>query len=77
MVTMGEERLRAGDICAWPKGVTNGHHLINESDADCVFVAIGAGDRNGSGGYSDIDMHFTAEGYFRKDGTPYDTKRVK
>lgn len=66
----GRTVLRPGDVCAWAKGVTNGHHLINESDADCSFVAISAGDRNGTGAYPDIDMTFSSEGYFRKDGTP-------
>ena len=67
----GRTTLRPGDCAAWPKGSTNGHHLINESAADAVFVVIGGGERTG-GGYSDIDMLFTAEGgYVRKDGTPY------
>ena len=67
----GRTVLYPGDICAWPKGVTNGHHLVNESGADCVFVAISAGNPEGSGGYSDIDMLFRGDGYFRRDGTPY------
>lgn len=67
----GRTVLRAGDICAWPKGVANGHHLINESAADCVFVAISAGDSDGRGTYSDIDMKFSGDGYFHKDGTAY------
>jgi uncharacterized cupin superfamily protein len=71
----GRTLLRAGDICAWPKGDTNGHHLINESHADCSFVAISAGNKDGSGGYSDIDMLFDANGYKRKDGTPYEARR--
>lgn len=72
----GRTVLRAGDICAWPKGVENGHHLINESEADCCFVAISGGPRTG-GGYSDIDMMFTADDrYVRKDGTEYEKKRV-
>lgn len=66
----GRTVLRPGDICVWPKGVQNGHHIINESDAACCFVAISGGERT-TGGYSDIDMIFTAEGYFRKDGTAY------
>lgn len=72
----GETIMRPGDCAAWPKGNTNGHHLINRSDTDCCFVAIGAGPRTG-GGYSDIDMMFTADNrYIRKDGTEYDAKRV-
>ncbi len=70
----GETVMRAGDIAAFPKGVRNGHHLINRSsDADCVFVALSGGTRTG-GGYADIDMLFTTDDrYIRKDGTPYET----
>ncbi len=72
----GRTSLAPGDIVSWPAGQINGHHLINESNADCRFLVIGAGDQEG-GGYSDIDMFFTPEGaYVHKDGTPYPTKRV-
>lgn len=67
----GETILRAGDCAAFPKGERNGHHLQNRSESDCVFIAIGAGDRSLGGDYPDIDMRFTAEGYEHKDGTPY------
>jgi uncharacterized cupin superfamily protein len=67
----GRTILRAGDIAAWPKGTGNGHHLRNESDSDCSFVVVGGGTNTG-GGYSDIDMLFTADNrYVQKDGTPY------
>jgi uncharacterized cupin superfamily protein len=67
----GRTILRAGDCAAWPKGITKGHNLINESDEDCVFIAVGGG-KNTGGGYSDIDMMWTAEVRFaHKDGTPY------
>lgn len=65
--------LRPGDICAWAADVDNGHHLINESDVDCSFVAVSAGPDNG-GSYPDIDMIWDAENnYRRKDGTLYDS----
>jgi len=71
----GRTILRRGDCAAWPKGTGNGHHLINESAADCVFVVVGGGTNTG-GGYSDIDMLFTPDGkYTHKDGTPYDAQR--
>jgi uncharacterized cupin superfamily protein len=73
----GRTVLRPGDICAWAKGVTDGHHLVNESEADCSFIAVSAGNKDGSGGYSDIDMMFDADGYFHKDGTPYATERLR
>lgn len=72
----GSTILRAGDCAAWPKGTGNGHHLRNESTEDCAFIVVGGGANTG-GGYSDIDMLFTPDGrYTRKDGTPYEAKRV-
>ncbi|MDE2404922.1 MAG: cupin domain-containing protein [Sphingomonadales bacterium] len=71
----GRTVLRAGDIATWAAGVRDGHHLINESDAPCVFLAISAGESAG-GGYSDIDMLFTADNrYVHRDGTPYPEAR--
>lgn len=68
----GETEVGAGDVLAWPKGVRNGHCLINRSDAPCTFVAISAGPSASSGGYSDIDMIWTEDGRFcRRDGTEY------
>ena len=67
----GETEVKAGDVLAWPKGVRNGHHLVNRSDSRCSFIAISAGP-NGSGGYSDVDMMWTADGRFcRSDGSEY------
>ena len=67
----GRTMLRPGDCAAWPKGNTNGHHLINESGSDCTFIVVGGGTNTG-GGYSDIDLSFTPDSkYVHKDGTPY------
>lgn len=63
--------LKAGDIAAFPKAVENGHVLINESDRDCIFVAVGrpaASDCH----YPDIDMHlFNGTGFRKKDGSEF------
>ena len=73
----GETPVRAGDVLAFPAGEANGHHLHNRSADPCVFIAISAGSREAdSGEYSDIDMVFDPQGYARKDGTRYDTKRL-
>lgn len=72
----GETFMRAGDIAAWPAAATNGHHLVNRSELDCSFIAIGSGDRAKGGGYSDIDMIFDEAGYYHKDGTPYPATRL-
>lgn len=72
----GEQAMRAGECAAFPKGDRNGHHLQNRSDADCVFIVVGAG-RSEGGDYPDIDMRFTAEGaYVHNDGQPYEAKRA-
>ena len=67
----GRHTMRPGDVAAFPKGVENGHVLINESAQDCVFIAIGrpaASDCH----YPDIDMHlFNGTGFRRKDGSPF------
>jgi uncharacterized cupin superfamily protein len=72
----GEHVLRPGDCAAFPKNDGNGHHVVNRSTNDCLFVVVGAGPQMG-GDYPDIDMRFTAEGgYVRKDGAPYAAQRV-
>jgi uncharacterized cupin superfamily protein len=68
----GETVMRAGDCAVFPKGVANGHHLVNRSGAPCTFVAIGkpaASDCH----YPDIDLHLDGptQRYKRKDGTEY------
>ncbi|HST35896.1 MAG TPA: cupin domain-containing protein [Allosphingosinicella sp.] len=68
----GETPMRPGDVAAFPKGVANGHHLVNRSDAPCVFVAVGkpaASDCH----YPDVDMHLdAASGAFtHKDGSSF------
>ena len=72
----GETLLHAGDCAAWPAGARNGHHLVNRGDADCLFLCVSAGDRTAGGGYSDIDMIFTEQGYQHRDGTPYPARRT-
>lgn len=67
----GRASLRAGDIAVFPKGERNGHHLVNESGADCVFVAIGRPPQ-GPCSYPDIDMQYNGDtGFTRKDGSAF------
>ena len=66
-----ETVLRPGDCAAFPKGVPNGHHLVNRSDAPCTFIAVGK-PAAGVCHYSDIDLHIDESlAYVHKDGTPY------
>ncbi len=41
-----------------------------------MLIAVGAGNREGGGSYSDIDMMFSGDSYFHKDGTPYGAART-
>ena len=68
----GETAMRPGDIAAFPKGVANGHHLVNRSDSDCVFVAIGRAAETDCH-YPDIDVHLDAASgrFVHKDGSAY------
>jgi len=73
LVEEGSETvMRPGDIAAFPKGVANGHHLVNRSARPCVFVAIGKPSATDCH-YPDIDMHLdAASGAFtHKDGSAY------
>jgi uncharacterized cupin superfamily protein len=69
----GETLLRAGDAAAFPKGSGNGHHMINRSPADAVYLEVGSRHPEDVTTCSDVDMMSrNADGRFlRKDGTPY------
>lgn len=68
----GETALRAGDVAAFPRDRADGHHLVNRSGSDCLFLAI---DNRAEGDchYPDVDLHWdnARRRYTRKDGTPY------
>ncbi|HEY5338433.1 MAG TPA: cupin domain-containing protein [Rhizomicrobium sp.] len=69
----GEEILRTGDCAAFPKGVANGHHLINRSDKPATCLEVGTLAENDRTDYPDLDMIFNehVDAYTRRDGTPY------
>ncbi|MET0376656.1 MAG: cupin domain-containing protein [Rhizorhabdus sp.] len=68
----GRTAVGPGDCLAWPKGEPNAHCLINESDTDCVFIAIGRPSVTDCH-YPDIDMHLdsTKGRQVRKDRTDF------
>lgn len=68
----GETVMRAGDCAAFPKGVANGHHLVNRSDKECTFLAFGRVPV-GMSYYPDIDLCWDGSNkrYTHRDGTPY------
>jgi uncharacterized cupin superfamily protein len=69
----GETVLRAGDCAAFPKGVANGHQMLNRSGQPAFILEVGSRSAEDVCTYSDIDMKIDArdDRYTRKDGTPY------
>ena len=69
----GETVLRAGDCAAFPKGVGNGHQLINKSGAMAVCLEMGTRSPDDLTVYSDIDMMCSNadDRFVRKDDTPF------
>jgi uncharacterized cupin superfamily protein len=69
----GRTSIRPGDCVAYPKGDGNAHHVINESEVDCVFVVVGRPSDTDCH-YPDIDMHLDGASGVQchKDGTPWE-----
>jgi uncharacterized cupin superfamily protein len=70
----GETLLRAGDCAAFAKNSGNGHHMINRSDAEAVYLEVGSRHQADVITGSDIDMISPASDgrFLHKDGTPYE-----
>lgn len=70
----GETILKAGDAAAFPAGAANGHHLVNRSTVDVVFLEVGSRAAAEIVEYSDpaVDMKAVNDGavwrYVHKDG---------
>jgi uncharacterized cupin superfamily protein len=69
-----ETLLRPGDAAGFKAGVANGHHLVNRSERDAVYLEIGSRRAGEVAHYSDVDLAVskTEAGYryTRKDGSP-------
>lgn len=66
----GRVSMNAGDMAAFPKGHPDGHHLLNESEGDCVFLVFGRvplGDAH----YPDIDLKWSRGAFHHKDGSGF------
>lgn len=71
----GETVLHPGDAATFKAADPNGHHIVNRSDGDALFLEVGTRSLNDRAEYSDIDMQAVVENgvtrYLHKDGTPY------
>ncbi|HYF22050.1 MAG TPA: cupin domain-containing protein [Caulobacteraceae bacterium] len=68
----GERIVRPGQGCAFKAGVPDGHHFINRSDADAVYLEVGTRTGADTAEYPDIDMRYVNGVFVHKDGTPYE-----
>jgi uncharacterized cupin superfamily protein len=71
----GETVLKSGDAAGFKAGVRNGHHLVNKSTRDAVYLEIGTRSKYERAEYSDVDMFAIRDNkgghYTHKDGKPY------
>ncbi len=71
----GETLLKAGDAAGFKANTPNGHHLVNKSARDAVYLEIGTRLKHERAAYPDVDLVMirddTGAHFTHKDGTPY------
>jgi uncharacterized cupin superfamily protein len=71
----GETPLRAGEAAGFKANVANGHHLVNKSNREAVYLEIGTRSKHERAEYPDVDLVVvrdeTGGHYMHKDGKPY------
>ncbi len=75
----GETLLKPGEAAGFKAGVPDGHHLVNKSQRDALFLEIGTRSARDHGHYPDVDLAYAKdEDGFRfshKSGEPYSAER--
>jgi uncharacterized cupin superfamily protein len=73
----GETVLKPGDCAGFKAGVSNGHHLVNKSQRDALYLEIGTRATAERGHYPDVDLIFERDQngvrFLHKSGEPYPT----
>jgi uncharacterized cupin superfamily protein len=71
----GETVLQQGDCAGFKAGVSNGHHLVNKSQHDALYLEIGTRAAAERGHYPDIDLVFERDQngmrFLHRSGEPY------
>jgi len=71
----GETVLKPGDAAGFKANNPNGHHLVNKSNRDTVFLEVGTRSKYERAHYPDIDMMVVRDDkgmrYTHKNGEPY------
>ncbi|MGH6717948.1 MAG: cupin domain-containing protein [Alphaproteobacteria bacterium] len=72
----GDQVLKAGMCAGFPAGMADGHHLVNRSGRDALYLEIGDRMPGDAYHYPDIDLAGSdgdpAAIFRHKDGTPWD-----
>jgi uncharacterized cupin superfamily protein len=67
--------LQPGDAAGFKAGVANGHHLVNRSQRDAVYLEVGTRAKRERAHYSDVDLIYDRDesgfGFSRKSGEAY------
>ena len=71
----GTTVLQRGDAAGFKAGVANGHHLVNRSQRDAVYLEVGTRAKRERAHYSDVDLVYDRDengfGFSRKSGEAY------
>ncbi len=72
----GRETVGPGTCIGFPAGTGDGHHFLNLTQKDAIFLVIGDRTAGDEVTYPDIDLELKegpdgVRGFRRKDGTPY------
>ena len=71
----GETVLKPGDCAGFKAGVRNGHHLVNKSQRDALYLEIGTRAAAERAHYPDVDLVFERDDRgmrcLHKSGEPY------
>ena len=67
----GAQVLGPGMVAGFPAGKADGHHLVNRSEADVIYLEVGDRPPVDDVDYPDIDMLIRGGRLVRRDCTPY------
>ncbi|HKS61680.1 MAG TPA: cupin domain-containing protein [Xanthobacteraceae bacterium] len=71
----GETIMRPGDCAGFKANVANGHHLVNRTDRDALYLEVGTRAPAECAHYPDVDLKFerdeTGARILHKNGEPY------
>jgi uncharacterized cupin superfamily protein len=71
----GTTVLRPGDAAGFKAGVSNGHHLVNKSQRNALYLEVGTRAKRERAHYSDVDLVYDRDEsgfrFSRRSGEPY------